>query len=332
MLEGRRSRVGTSGCVESDTTLSSSSRLWEDGPGSNQTREENPVRSIIAVLALMCVAVLPCTALGDPLATASKGQGSAAHAAAVFTNLSLPTITGTAVEGQTLNEVHANWSSPPAGYAYQWQRCNSSGKDCSAISGAKTRSYRLAAADVGSTIRVGESASDAEGAVTPSVSEPTAVVRAQTESEHNGGSGTDGNVPPSGCCETSTHPDPAEIKALITRQLAPSGRAASISALLAHGGLRMSFAFPEAGTFTVQWYFVPSGAKLARRKKLKPTLLASGQARFTAAGTVGVGIRLTAQGRGLLRHARKIDLEAKGAFAPSGQAAVSAVKKFALRR
>src|ERR1700739_721584 len=89
------------------------------------------------------------------LATAGvlSGLGQSPAQASVFTDFSLPTITGEAVEGQTLSEVHATWSSPPAAYAYQWQRCNSAGNDCQSIAKANAQTYRLTAADVGFRIR-----------------------------------------------------------------------------------------------------------------------------------------------------------------------------------
>lgn len=264
---------------------------------------------------------------------AAGGIGpSLTQAAAVFTNITSPTITGKAEAGQALSEVHAVWSAQPISYAYQWQRCDSSGNHCESISQARTQTYSLTAQDVGFTIRVGESARDAAGAVTPSVSAPTAVVKASATGEHQGGSGGRGGAPPVSCCETPAHVDPAEIRSLLARQLAPSGRAVSISALLRHGGLRMSFTFPEAGTLMVQWYLPPSVAKLAGEKEDKPTLVAAGRATFTAAQTVTVKIGLTAQGRKLLRHAGKIHLEAKGMFAAKGEVAVSAAKGFTLKR
>jgi hypothetical protein len=261
------------------------------------------------------------------VAGATGGIGPARAQADVFTNLSLPTISGTAVEGETLSEAHARWSAPPAGYGYQWQRCNSAGNDCNSIPKARMQSYRLTAADVGFTIRVGEDASDAEGAVTPSVSEPTAVVRAQATRESGGGGGggsNGGGGPPVSCCEKPAPVSSAEIKALLAHQLAPSGKTASISALLEHGGLRMSFKLPEAGTLVVKWYLVPSAAKL------KP--VAAGQAAFTAGKTVSVSIRLTAQGRALLKHARSVHLEATGTFAAKGKTAIRVTRKFALKR
>lgn len=259
------------------------------------------------------------------LAIALGGVGQSSAGAAVFTSYSLPTITGSTIEGQTLSERHATWSSPPAAYAYQWQRCNSSGNDCSSIPKARAQTYRLTAADVGFRIRVGESARDAEGAVTPSLSEPTAVVQALATEEHGAGGGSSGGGgQPVACCTRSTKNDSAEIKALLARQLAPSGKAASISALLKHGGLRASFKFPEGGILVVMWYLTPPGAKRE--------LVAIGQAKCTAGRTVGVSIRLTIGGRLLLAHADKLRLEAAGTFTPKGVTTIRATRKLSLKR
>lgn len=275
-------------------------------------------------LALLVSAV---TATAGPVVAPAPAQ-----AANVFADLSSPTITGTAVEGQTLSEVHAVWSTPPASDVIQWDRCNSSGNDCESISKATSQTYRLTAADVGFTIRVGESASDAAGAVTPAMSEPTAVVQAQGTSEHGGGSGGGGSTPPVKCCEAPAHVGQAEIKRLLARQLAPLGKKASISSLLEHGGLGMGFKLPEAGALSVGWYLVRPSAKMAKTTRDKPILVAAGQAKLAAAAATIVEVRLTAQGRKLLRHATKIDLEARGAFATKGETGVSAARKFTLER
>jgi inosine-uridine nucleoside N-ribohydrolase len=88
-----------------------------------------------------------------------------------------PSISGTAAEGQKLSESHGVWSSSPTGFAYQWERCNSTGASCHAIGGATGRAYTLAAADVGSTIRIVETASNAAGTGAPMTSKATSAVK-----------------------------------------------------------------------------------------------------------------------------------------------------------
>jgi hypothetical protein len=123
----------------------------------------------------------------------------------------------------------------------------------------------------------------------------------------------------------------AQIAASLARQLVPTGKAAKIAALLKHDGLTMSFTALEAGIISVQWYELPSGAKVAKKGKAKPVLMASGQVSVTGAGTSKVSVKLTAQGRKLLKHAKRVELEAKGVFAARGESSVSATKTMELR-
>ena len=94
-------------------------------------------------------------------------------------NSSAPSITGRTVEGQRLTEVHGTWSNGPISrYSYSWMRCDTAGRNCVAIRGAGSQTYVLATADVGRTIRVQESATNAIGMGTPAASGPTPIVRA----------------------------------------------------------------------------------------------------------------------------------------------------------
>ena len=91
-------------------------------------------------------------------------------------NTAAPTVSGTAQEGKTLSEAHGAWTNEPTGYTYQWQRCDSSAANCVAISGATAQTYAAVAADVGHTLRVQESASNAGGSGSPATSNATAAV------------------------------------------------------------------------------------------------------------------------------------------------------------
>jgi subtilisin family serine protease len=92
-------------------------------------------------------------------------------------NTTLPTISGTAQTGQTLSAGSGTWSESPSSYAYQWQRCNSSGASCTAIAAATAQSYTVASADVGSTLRVALTASNSAGASAPASSTQTALIQ-----------------------------------------------------------------------------------------------------------------------------------------------------------
>jgi hypothetical protein len=78
-------------------------------------------------------------------------------------NTSPPTITGTAQEGQTLSASSGTWSNSPASYSYQWRRCDSAGANCVGIAGAAAASYTVVAGDVGSTLQIVVTASNAGG-------------------------------------------------------------------------------------------------------------------------------------------------------------------------
>lgn len=99
--------------------------------------------------------------------TASNVSGSAqatsAQTAAVASNIqaptnsTLPTISGTKIEGQTLTATSGTWTNNPTAYAYQWLR------NGTAISGATAQTYVLQQADVTTNISVRVTASNSGG-------------------------------------------------------------------------------------------------------------------------------------------------------------------------
>jgi hypothetical protein len=93
------------------------------------------------------------------------------------TNTSLPTVSGTSQEGQTLTATAGSWSGDPTGYSYQWRRCDGTGANCASISSATSASYNAQTADVASTLRVVVTASNTAGPVS-ATSAATAVVAA----------------------------------------------------------------------------------------------------------------------------------------------------------
>jgi len=95
---------------------------------------------------------------------------------------SVPSISGNAWVGQTLTESHGTWTNNPTAYTYQWEDCDATGQSCSAISGATSQTYTLAATDFGDTIRVQETASNATGPGQVDTSAATPVVTAATPS------------------------------------------------------------------------------------------------------------------------------------------------------
>ena len=122
--------------------------------------------------ALVGGAVLAAAAL-----LAFTGSGSAASDA-MPSNSTPPSISGTAQEGHVLNADHGDWTNSPTGYGYQWQRCNSGGSGCSDISGATSDQYTLGSADVGNRVRVGVTATNADGTSGFAYTAPTGVIAA----------------------------------------------------------------------------------------------------------------------------------------------------------
>jgi hypothetical protein len=84
--------------------------------------------------------------------------------------VSPPTISGQAILGQTLTESHGRWANKPVSYAYQWEDCSLTGKDCSSIQFATAQTYKLKTSDAGHTIRVQETASNSGGTSKPATS------------------------------------------------------------------------------------------------------------------------------------------------------------------
>jgi hypothetical protein len=117
------------------------------------------IGSFAAVLAIAAVA-----------ATAVLARSAAAPASS-----SVPTITGTAREGNTLTAENGTWTNSPTSFAYQWQRCDAGGANCADISGAKSKTYDVVAGDAEKTLRVVVTATNADGS-TSANSTTTAIV------------------------------------------------------------------------------------------------------------------------------------------------------------
>ena len=113
---------------------------------------------------------------GSAAPAGANGTGTGPEYSGPLTNTSPPSITGLAKEAQTLTEVNGTWTPSPDSRSYQWEDCNTSGSDCSAIAGADKQTYQLTIDDVGSTIRVTESATVAGVTSDPVASTQTAVV------------------------------------------------------------------------------------------------------------------------------------------------------------
>jgi hypothetical protein len=114
--------------------------------------------------------------------TAVAGTGfagtTAAQANYAPTNSAVPTISGTPQVGQTLTAGPGTWASDTTPtYSYQWNRCDTAGNNCAAISGATAQTYAVVAADLAKTLRVAVTAKNASGSGSANSAQTAAVTQ-----------------------------------------------------------------------------------------------------------------------------------------------------------
>lgn len=88
-----------------------------------------------------------------------------------------PTVSGSALEGQTLTATVGSWSHEPSALDFQWEICDPSGSSCIALPGQTAMTHELGAGEVGHTLRVAITASNIAGSET-ATSSATPVVSA----------------------------------------------------------------------------------------------------------------------------------------------------------
>jgi hypothetical protein len=145
----------------------------------------------------------------------SRGLWSRYKQSSSPVNSSLPSISGSAVEGQGLSASAGKWvGTAPIHYAYQWQRSGSN------VSGSTGSTYTLTPSDVGHQLTVTVTAANATGSGS-ATSAPTATVTALTSS---GGTGSPPPPPPTTETTTPTPtPPPDGFVAACGTQLCVNG-------------------------------------------------------------------------------------------------------------
>jgi hypothetical protein len=109
---------------------------------------------------------------GEP----ARSEATAVVVPPVPTDEAVPTIPGRAQQGRLLTEANGAWTYEPTSYGYRWLRCDERGEGCAPIDGASGQAYTPTAVDVGHTLEVEETATNAGGTSEPALSAPTAIV------------------------------------------------------------------------------------------------------------------------------------------------------------
>jgi hypothetical protein len=180
-----------SGIPQAGQTLTTTTGVWSGSPTSFTYQWQrcdaagaNCVDIPGATAASYVVTDADAGATLRVVVTARNSSGSAAATSAPTavvaavgapTNTSPPTISGTAQQGQMLTAGTGSWTGNPTSFGFQWQRCNALGASCVDIPGATGGTYVVGSGDVGSTLRVAVTATNAVGSAT-AVSQPTGVV------------------------------------------------------------------------------------------------------------------------------------------------------------
>jgi len=127
------------------------------------------MKSRVLVLgpALAGLGLLALALLAGAGSASRGGDAALAAAAAAPAPDGRPAIVGAARAGETLTASNGTWSgTAPINYAYQWQACDAKGAACADIDGATNNTLKLADAQVGKTVGVAVTATNADGSAT----------------------------------------------------------------------------------------------------------------------------------------------------------------------
>ena len=182
-----------------------------------------------------------------------------------------PVISGSAQLGQELSCAPGVWSGDPApSFSYQWLR------DGLSLTGFAGSSYVVQGADEGHTLTCEVTAINSAGkraATSLGVAVPAGSSSGGGSSAGAGDAGAGaGDAGGGGIISVGRE----AIASSLARQLTPTQAGGRISSMLRHGGVGLSFSSYKAGMVTVAWYEVPAGARLARKAKPLPVLVAAG--------------------------------------------------------
>jgi hypothetical protein len=239
---------------------------------------------------------------------------------------SAPSVTGTALAGQTLGAVGAGWSGSVSWVTDAWLRCTTT---CSPILGADGSTYTLQGADVGATIELSQMATGPGGTSAPAISArfgPIAAAPTPTPSPAPTPTPTPSPTPPPRPTPTprppgsGSHPVSAAAVHTALAHLLSAARLPRTGVLLSRGWT-LTFTPPAAGRLTVTLIVREHG------KTIRVAL------RSVSAGSrrrLSLHLVLSARGRRLLAHGGRLQLTAVGTFAARGVRPQTAKRTFRL--
>jgi hypothetical protein len=132
-----------------------------------------------------------------------------------------------------------------------------------------------------------------------------------------------GNVEPEVLSPVAHVVTDAQVKAVLSGEIAPSGDQATIKAILSHNGFTFShFKLPAAGTANLTWSHASNGNLIT---------VASGKLTQTTNGTGALTLRLTTTGRALLKSTSHLSVVGTSTMTMAGRSPDTVSKAFTLK-
>lgn len=201
--------------------------------------------------------------------------------AAVPIETSLPAISGSAVQGQTVSCSPGAWEDDPSSYAYSWQR------DGSSIAGQAASRYELAAADVDQAITCMVIASNSSGSGPPAISLPILpAAEVETGGSNAGGGSSGAGGTPSGGSGSAKPGGAVKTRAPSVMSFGVSPRKMVVTVRGRRQqtkGVTFSYRLSQAGTVRIAIQRILSGRMVGRRCDTHPPRRSKGR-RCTAYG------------------------------------------------
>ncbi len=315
------------GTAREGQTLSTSNGTWANNPVSYTYQWKRAGVNISGATASTYVLVtadvgsvitVTVTATNTGGSASSTSAGTSAVIALAPVNSTLPTITGTAQQGQTLSTSNGTWANNPVSYTYQWKRA---GVD---ISGATASTYVLVSNDVGASITVAVTATNTGGSASATSAGTSSVIAlppvntvlpaitgtAQEGQTLSASTGTWSNSPSSyvyqwkrdgvaisGATGASYFLDTIDVGKVITVTVTATNTGGSVSAtsngtsavLTAGGGAALAI----AGTLDDGFWFIPYSDTLVISGGTGPYTYVGGAPTGTSVGITGGNVSMT---------------------------------------